>query len=164
MARRKEWEVKGITVAAALAQSRAVMEAAQRGEPQAALPARRITSVERVRAWRAANPDKVHEANIRAAATRAAQRAAWAAANPDKVREARVQRAAARAAQYAAPPGSVCDVCNTSNDVRLDIRRAGMLCAACHGAVSYTENAERAAAYAVEITRYRAGTVTRQLA
>lgn len=123
-----------LVITDALAYARKVTAAAQRGE----LPPAPLSSVDRVRAWRAANPDKVRAARDRANAL--------------------------RAAAYAAPPGSTCGVCGTSSNVRLDRKRAGTLCPDCGSAVRYVENADRAITYAAEIARYRAGTAERQMA
>ena len=88
----------------------------------------------------------------------------WRAANPDKVRAARDRANVVRAALNAAPPGSVCGVCGTTSNVRLDHKRAGTLCPDCGSAVRYAETTERAITYAAEIATYRAGTAARQLA
>mgnify|MGYP001576203081 CR=1 FL=1 len=81
---------------------------------------------------------------------------AWRAANPDKVLAQRRRATAARAAKYAVPNGTACGVCGTLAGVRNDTIRNGALCRDCWNAVRCAEGADRAATYAGEIARYRA--------
>lgn len=128
---------RSMSVEQALAQSKSIYEAAQRGEVPKPVARRSISLSERLRKWRLANPDKVRASAARAAAT--------------------------RAAKLAAPPGSVCGVCGTPNRVQLDRKRCGVLCPDCGSAVRYAENAERAATYAEAIARYRAEAESRMM-
>ena len=121
-----------------------------------------ITSVERLRLWRLANPDKVRAQRerrrarllLRPAKRTAQQRAAnrrrlraWRAAHPDRVAEQRARHQTKRTAARAIPPSAACAVCQAPARVR-DLARGGALCRRCTLAVRSCGTAERAVAVA----------------